>query len=70
MRKAYKIVMRCTLTGADWHMVRWLKDSGEARAVAEHSLKHDPKYHKDYSRLVEVREATTDEVAEHRARSA
>lgn len=70
MRKAYKIVVRCTLTGADWHMVRWLKEAGDAHQVAARSLRYDTRYHHDYSRIVEVREATQAEIAEHKARIA
>lgn len=70
MRKAYKIVVRCMLTGADWHLVRWLKEAGDAHQVAARSLKHDATYHHDYSRIVEVREADQVEIAEHKARIA
>jgi hypothetical protein len=66
-RTPYKIVMRCTLTGADWHLVRFLRDAGDAHLVAERTLKHDAKFHKDHARLVEVRAATDAEVADLKA---
>lgn len=69
-RTAYKIVIRCTLTGADWHLVRWLTDPADAHQVAKRSLKHDPHFHANHSRLVDVRPATEAEVTAHRARIA
>jgi hypothetical protein len=66
-RKPYAITMRCTLTGADWHMVRHLRDAADARMVAERALKYDTRFHRNHSRLVEVREATADEIAQHKA---
>jgi hypothetical protein len=66
-RKAHKIVMRCTLTGADWHLIRYLRSPADAREVAERTLRHDKRFHRDHSRLVEVREATDAEIAEHKA---
>jgi hypothetical protein len=66
-RKPYVITMRCTLTGAEWRMLRYLRDAADARVVAERSLRYATLFHRDHSRLVAVREATADEIAQHKA---